>query len=52
MTRPWIYQALREITGELLPNDPAAWRNWHAAHGTEKTREFQQAGAWSVLGNN
>ena len=51
-TRSWVYQALREITDVALPNDPAAWRNWYAAHGEERAREFRQAGSWSVLGNN
>ncbi len=27
-TRSWVYQALRDITGQSLPNDPAAWRDW------------------------
>jgi hypothetical protein len=29
-THTWVYQALRDITGQNLPNDPAAWRNWHS----------------------
>ena len=28
-TRKWVYQALRDITGQSLPHDPAAWRNWY-----------------------
>lgn len=28
-THTWVYQALRDITGQSLPNDPAAWRNWY-----------------------
>jgi HEAT repeat protein len=28
-TRGWVFQALRDITGESLPRDPAAWRAWH-----------------------
>ncbi len=27
-TRRWVFQALRDITGQALPNDPAAWRDW------------------------
>ena len=27
-TRRWVFQALRDITGESLPSDPAAWRAW------------------------
>ena len=27
-TRGWVFQALRDITGESLPRDPAAWRAW------------------------
>jgi len=28
-TREWAYQALRDITGQSLPHDPTAWRNWY-----------------------
>jgi hypothetical protein len=28
-TRKWVFQALRDITGQSLPHDPAAWRNWY-----------------------
>jgi hypothetical protein len=28
--RTWVYQALRDITGANVPNDPNAWRNWWA----------------------
>jgi hypothetical protein len=51
-TRAWVYQALREITDESLPNDPATWRNWYSSRGAERTREFKQAESWAVLGNN
>lgn len=27
-TRTWAFQALRDITGQTLPHDPAAWRDW------------------------
>jgi HEAT repeat protein len=27
-TRMWVYQALRDITGARVGNDPAAWRDW------------------------
>jgi hypothetical protein len=27
-TRKWVFQALRDITGQVLPADPAAWRDW------------------------
>ncbi|MDX2149480.1 MAG: HEAT repeat domain-containing protein [Bryobacteraceae bacterium] len=27
-TRGWVYQALREISGESIGADPTAWRNW------------------------
>lgn len=27
-TRTWVYQALRDITGARVGNDPAAWREW------------------------
>ena len=29
VTRKWVFQALRDITGATLPHDPAAWRQWH-----------------------
>jgi HEAT repeats len=31
-THSWVYQALRDITGQSLPNDPAAWRSWYNNH--------------------
>jgi len=30
-TRGWVFQALRDITGQNLPRDAAAWRTWYAA---------------------
>jgi len=30
-TRGWVYQALRDITGQSLPRDPVAWRSWSEA---------------------
>lgn len=27
-TRGWVFQALREISGENFGQDPSAWRNW------------------------
>jgi HEAT repeats len=27
-THKWVFQALRDITGQTLPHDPSAWRNW------------------------
>jgi hypothetical protein len=29
-TRGWVFQALRDITGESLPHDAHAWRQWYA----------------------
>jgi len=29
-TRGWAFQALRDITGQTLPRDAAAWRRWYA----------------------
>ncbi len=40
-TRKWVYQALRDITGQSLPHDPAAWRNWYNSNTT--------AGSWSPV---
>ena len=28
-TRGWVFQALRDITGQALPRDVAAWRQWY-----------------------
>ena len=28
-TRKWVYQALRDITGQNLPHDPGPWRDWY-----------------------
>jgi len=51
-THNWVYQALREITNEPLPNSSAAWRSWYAKFGTARQQEFKQGDQWSVLGNN
>ena len=32
-TRSWVYQALRDITGQSLPHDPVAWRTWYRREG-------------------
>jgi hypothetical protein len=29
-THTWTYQALRDITGQNLPNDVGAWRSWYS----------------------
>lgn len=52
VTRAWVYQALREITFENLPNDPATWRNWYSANGEKRTEQFRQAQSWALLGNS
>ncbi|MGZ5176571.1 MAG: hypothetical protein ACXWIS_20945 [Burkholderiales bacterium] len=28
-THNWVFQALRDITGQNLPHDAVAWRNWY-----------------------
>jgi HEAT repeat protein len=30
-TRTWVFQALRDITGQTLPHDATIWRQWYAA---------------------
>ncbi len=43
-TRVWVFQALRDITGQGLPHDPAAWRNWYNnsdGHWNPVTRDSQ-----------
>lgn len=32
-THGWVYQALRDITGQNLPNDSSSWRSWYSATG-------------------
>jgi len=32
-THVWVYQALRDITGQNLPNEAAAWRTWYSSQG-------------------
>jgi hypothetical protein len=51
-TRSWVYQALREISNQTLPNDVGAWRGWYEMSGAQKTQEFRQGDQWAVLGNN
>jgi len=34
-TRTWIFQALRDITGQELPHDSAAWGNWFRSNDGE-----------------
>jgi hypothetical protein len=29
-TRTWVFQALRDITGQTLPHDATLWRQWYA----------------------
>jgi hypothetical protein len=29
-TRRWVFQALRDITGQTLPHDASAWRAWYS----------------------
>ena len=31
-TRSWVFQALRDITGQSLPHEADAWRNWYKAN--------------------
>ena len=33
-THGWVYQALRDITRQSLPNDSSSWRNWYSASGS------------------
>jgi HEAT repeats len=30
-TRSWVFQALRDITGQTMPRSAAAWRNWYVS---------------------
>ncbi|MCI0349863.1 MAG: hypothetical protein L0Z53_10600 [Acidobacteriales bacterium] len=29
MTRSWVFEALRELTGQALPDDVDQWRSWY-----------------------
>ena len=29
MTRTWVFEALRELTGQRLPDDVDQWRSWY-----------------------
>jgi hypothetical protein len=51
-TRIWVYQALREITEQNLPNESGAWRDWYLSHGQELIQKFAGADANQVLGNS
>ena len=31
-THGWAYQALRDITGQSLPNESSSWRSWYEAN--------------------
>jgi hypothetical protein len=31
-THEWVFQALRDITGQSLPHDAALWRNWYSSN--------------------
>jgi hypothetical protein len=39
ITRGWVFQVLRDITGERLPDDSAAWRIWFATMQAEQKRD-------------
>jgi hypothetical protein len=51
-TRSWVYQALREITDENLPGDPATWRNWYSSQGSKRIERFREGPSWAMLGNS
>jgi HEAT repeat protein len=35
-TREWVFQALRDITGQTLPHDAIRWRDWYATAAERK----------------
>jgi len=51
-TRKWVFQALREITEQDLPDGAGAWRDWYLEHGQEQTQKFAGGDKYSVLGNS
>jgi hypothetical protein len=43
-THKWVFQALRDITGQTLPHDAAAWRSWYSSndgHWAPVTRDSE-----------
>jgi HEAT repeat protein len=36
-THTWIFQALRDITGQNLPDEISAWRSWYSNSGTKSS---------------
>ena len=50
--RNWSFMALREITGENLPADAAAWRNWYRDKGEARRAEFAGLDWWQVRGDD
>jgi hypothetical protein len=51
-TRNWVYQALREITDQSLPNSSSTWRDWYLEHGQDTIQKFAAADENRVLGNS
>ena len=51
-TRNWVFQALREITNQPLPDDSKTWRSWYEKYGTQRTQEFRRGDQWAVVGNS
>ena len=35
-TRKWVFQALRDITGQSLPQDADAWKQWYESKSGER----------------
>ena len=52
ITRAWVFQALREITDEQLPDNAPTWRNWYSTHGAERVEKFDHDNRWVLLGNS
>ncbi len=43
MTRSWIFDALRELTGESFGDDPTQWSAWYAARSGKNHQPSHQA---------
>ena len=50
--RTWSFMALREITDENLPDDPAAWSSWYKYRADAKRSQFAALDWWQVRGDN
>ena len=46
-TRTWVFQALRDITGQSLPHDATRWRQWYTTRSRDKPEKESTVGCFS-----